>query len=135
MICIFCFYNVSSGIQAKLSFSKQFKHCNLITYDGSVWMAHEFDKEGFHFRTLNVFSSSSLLRGLRIIDSLTALIGVEVKEKASIRWKPYLVRSCNEIDRYISGIDIGFTFNPKHLYNKLLYSNSAKFDVLYDWRR
>lgn len=135
MICIFCFYNVSSGIQAKLAFSEEFKHCNIITFDGSHWLITEFDLQGIHIRGVKVFSSSSLLRGLKFIDSLVSMIVVDVGERAKISWKPYFVRSCNELDRYISGVDIGFTFNPKHLYNKLLRNDGTNYEILYHWRR
>lgn len=135
MICYFCFYNISSGIQANLAFSKKFKHCNLITYDGKTWVVTEFDIQGIHMREIEVRSGSSLIRGIKYIDSLIAIIVVQVYEKAKIKWKPYIVRSCNELDRYISGVDIGFTFNPKHLYNKLLKHNGNRYEVLYHWRR
>lgn len=135
MICFFCFYNVSSGVQARLAFSKTFKHCNIVTYDGQTWIATEFDLTGIHMRRINAHSGSSLIRGIKYIDSLTALVVVDVHEKASIIWKPYIVRSCNELDRYISGVDIGFTFNPKHLYNKLLKHHGNRYEVLYHWRR
>lgn len=135
MICIFCFYNVSSGVQAKLAFSKEFKHCNIITFDGAYWLVTEFDLNGIHTRGVKVFSSASLLRGLKYIDSLVAMIAVQVGERAQFKWKPYLVRSCNELDRYIAGIDIGFTFNPKHLYNKLLKHDGTNYEILYQWRR
>jgi hypothetical protein len=135
LICIFCFYNVSTGIQAQLAFSKVFRHCNIITFDGDNWLALEFDLQGFHSRRINVYSSSSLLRGLKFISSLQALIAVDIEEKAEICWKPFIVRSCNEIDRYISGVDVGFTFNPKHLYNKLIKNSGSNYQILYEWRR
>lgn len=135
MLCFFCFYNVSSGIQAKLAFNKVFKHCNIITFNGDIWLAVEFDLQGIHLRRIEAYSSSSLIRGLKCIDSLIALIVVEVFERKRVQWKPYLVRSCNELDRYISGVDVGFTFNPKHLYNKLLKYHGTNYEILYDWRR
>lgn len=135
MICIFCFYNVSSGVQAKLAFSKEFRHCHVITFDGQVWLVHEFDLYGIHSRKIQVFSSSALLKGMKQIDSLIAMVAVQVGDRTQFRWKPYLVRSCNELDRYISGVDVGFTFNPKHLYNKLLKHNGTNYEILYQWRR
>ncbi len=135
MISIFCFYNVSSGIQSKLAFSDTFKHCNIVTYNGETWLATEFDLTGIHMRQIHAHSAASLIRGLKYIDSLIALVAVDVKGKASIRWKPYIVRSCNELDRYISGVDVGFTFNPKHLYNKLIKYNGSNYDILTVWSR
>lgn len=135
MIHYFCFYNVSSGIQARLAFSKSFKHCNIITFDGDSWIVTEFDLTGIHMRKIDVLNGSSLIRGLKHIDSLIGLIVVDVAEKARIKWKPYLVRSCNELDRYIAGVDIGFTFNPKHLYNKLIKHDKSNYEILHHWRR
>jgi hypothetical protein len=135
MICFFCFYNVSSGIQSQLAFSKTFKHCNLITYDGEIWLATEFDLQGIHTRKIDAQKGSSLIRGIKHIESLIALVVVDVSDKVKVKWKPYIVRSCNELDRYISGVNIGLTFNPKHLYNKLLKYNGSNYEILHAWRR
>jgi hypothetical protein len=135
MIHVLCFYNVSTGIQARLSFSKIFKHCNIITFDGEMWIATEFDKTGILNRRVVVHSANSLLRGLKYIDSLIGIITIDVIQRASTKWKPFIVRSCNELDRYITGANIGFTFNPLHLYNKLLKHNGNGYRILYHWRR
>ena len=135
MLHFFCFYNQNTGPQSKLAFSDKFKHVNIISYDGQLWLASEFDATGFNFRKLNVLRGTSLIRGLKLIDSLTALVVVDVEEKTRITWKPFLVRSCNEIDRYISGVDIGFTFNPKHLYNKLQKYAGSNYEIIYLWER
>lgn len=126
---------MSTGVQARLAFSKVFKHCNIVTFDGETWLMHEFDLNGIHARRVDVLSSSSFIRGLKYISSLIAMIVVDVGEKTRFSWKPYLVRSCNELDRYISGVNTGFTFNPKHLYNKLLKYHGTNYEILYDWRR
>lgn len=135
LICIFCFYNVSTGIQSRLSFDKEFKHCNIITFDGEIWIAHEFDSTGIHTQRVNARSGAALLRGLKHIQSLISMIVVSVNKRASIAWKPFIVRSCNEFNRYVSGVNVGFTFNPKHLYNKLIEYNGINYDILYHWRR
>lgn len=134
MISIFCFYNQSSGVQASLAFSKTFKHCNIITYDGIAWICTEIDLHGIHPRYIDAHSGVALIRGLKIIKTLVALVVVDVDERFKSCWKPFIVRSCNEFDRYISGVDIGFTFNPKHLYNKLL-DKHTNYDILYTWSR
>jgi hypothetical protein len=135
LICFFCFYNKSTGIQSKLAFSELYRHCNIITYDGDIWLAHEFDHTGLINKRIKVYKSTSLLRGLKYIDSLISLIIVHVHTRAKHSWKPYIVRSCNELDRYIAGVDTGFTFNPKHLYNKLIKNHGTNYEILYHWRR
>lgn len=136
MIAYFLFYKVSSGVQAKLAFSSEFKHCNIVTFDGKYWIATEFDSTGIITRVIDVDNSESFMRGLKHIDSLVALVVVDITERKRHAWFPWWVRSCNELDRYISGVDIGFTFNPIHLFKKLLkYGGKRNYEILYAWRR
>jgi len=130
-----CFYNISAGIQAKLAFSQEFRHCNVITYDGESWLVTEFDAFGYQIQMVDVRSGASLIRGMKHVPSLTALIVIDVEKKARVCWKPFMVRSCNELARYVTGANIGFTFNPKHLYNKLIKYNCRNYDILHAWRR
>lgn len=71
------------------------------------------------------------------IPSLTALICVYVEQKVISKiWSPLMIRSCNEVLRPLSSVDIGFTFNPYHLYTKLLkYQYSRNYEILRHWRR
>lgn len=136
MIAIFLFYNISNGPQSRLSFSKDYKHCNVITYDGKHWLLFEFDALGLHAKILKVKSFDALARGLPLIPSLTSMIAVEIKSQRKYKWRPFLVRSCNEFNRYITNVDIGFTLNPRHLHGKLIkYNAKRNFDILRQWRR
>ncbi len=136
MIAYFLFYNEANGPQAWMGFSKEFSHCNIITFDGAHWVNFEMDKFGIHSRVLDVSSARGLIRGLKTIKGLTAMVCVEVGEPKAIRWKPWWVRSCNELGRYLSSVDVGFTFNPRHLYHKLLkYNGRRNYEILYAWRR
>jgi hypothetical protein len=136
LIAIFIFYKKSQGIQARLSFSEEFKHCNVITFDGTDWVMIDFDSTGLLTRRINCKTGSQLIRSIRVIQDVTAIISVEVKKRVKIKWKPFLVRSCNEISRHATGIDINFTFNPIHLYKKLLkYRNLRNYEMLSHWRR
>lgn len=136
MIAYFLFYNYSTGVQANLAFSKEFRHCNVITFDGENWVNVEFDATGILTRVLDVNDGWSLIRGLKTIKVLTAMVVVDINERKKVAWKPFWVRSCNELDRYVAGIDLGFTFNPRHLYSKLLrYNGKRNYEILYAWRR
>lgn len=136
MIAYFLFFNVATGKQAWMGFSQEFCHCNVIVYDGSHWINYDFDKYGIHGRVLDVPSGWQLIRGLKIIKSLSAMVCVEISQRKAISWKPWWVRSCNELDRYLTGVDVGFTFNPRHLYSKLLrYGGRRNYEILYAWRR
>lgn len=136
MISIFLFYNISTGIQSKLAFSKIFRHCNIITYDGEQWINFELDSLGVHACSIKVTKPEALIRGLKHIKELTAMITVETTKDFRHGWLPWWVRSCNEFDRYVSGVDIGFTFNPRHLFSKLIrYNMKRNYTILQVWRR
>lgn len=136
MIAIFIFYSKASGAQAALAFSKEFKHCNIITFDGEIWLMIDFDRTGLVTRRINCRNGTQLLRLLPINKDISAILSVEVGERARVRWKPLWVRSCNEVCRYVAGVDTGFTFNPVHLYQKLLrYKGKRNYEMLSAWRR
>lgn len=136
MIAIYCFYNISNGIQSRLAFSKEFKHCNIITFDGDYWINYELDCYGVHTKVLQVKDGAKLLRSLRILKPLIATVTVFVDYPVKVTWKPFWVRSCNEFTRYVGGVDIGLTLNPMHLYKKLLqYGEASNYQILNAWRR
>lgn len=136
LIAVFIFYDKASGAQARLAFSKEFKHCNIITFDGKDWIALDFDRTGLLTRKINCKDGETLLRNLHVVKEITAIVSVNVTERVKVMWKPWWVRSCNEICRYSSGVDVGFTFNPIHLYWKLLkYTGRRNYEVLTHWRR
>lgn len=136
MIAIYLFYDIAHGIQAPLAFSKEFRHCNVITYSGDIWLIIDFDREGLQTRRLQCANGDRLLRNLKVIKEVTAIISVNIEQRHKVAWKPWWVRSCNEICRYATGIDVGFTWNPTHLYKKLLqYNGKRNYEVLSAWRR
>jgi hypothetical protein len=136
LIAMFVFYSYSSGIQARLAFSKEFRHCNVITFDGRDWIVIDFDRTGLIARTIHCKGAESLLKTLPIIKEVTAIVTVDIKERSKYRWSPWWVRSCNEICRYRAGIDLSFTFNPAHLYYKLLKDRRRRnYRILAHWRR
>jgi hypothetical protein len=136
MIAVFLFYDIANGIQSKLSFSKQFKHCNIITFDGRDWIALDFDRTGLVMRKIYCKDGAQLLRNIRVIQSITAIVSVDIAQKKRFMWSPWWVRSCNEVCRYTAGVDIGWSFNPIHLYKKLLkYRHKRNYEILSHWRR
>ncbi len=136
LIAVFIFYSKASGVQARLAFSEEFKHCNIITFDGKDWIMLDFDRTGLLTRRIKCKSGKTLLRNLHVVPEITAIMSVSIKDRKKTPWSPWWVRSCNEICRYASGIDIGFTFNPVHLYSKLIkYRHNRNYEVLSTWRR
>lgn len=96
----------------------------------------DFDQYGFVLRTVKVTQASDFIRNLKRNETISAIITVEVGERKRNPWRLYLVRTCNEFARYVTGIAIGLTFNPVHFYNKLLrYDNKRNYRILSQWRR
>jgi hypothetical protein len=136
LIAIIIFYNKSHGIQAKLAFSNELRHCNVVTFDGNHWIAMDFTKEGLITRCVKVKDSIKFIHHLKSIPEATAILSVNINERHKVMWKPWLVRSCNEICRYATGVDTGWTFNPRHLYSKLIkYDSRRNYQILTHWRR
>lgn len=135
LIAIFLFYDISSGKQAHLSFSDEFRHCNVIIFDGRDWIASDFTAEGIVNRVAKVSTGARFIEALKKIPSLQAMVVTYIDKRHKTSWRPWWVRSCNEVCRYISSIKIGFTFNPRHLYNKLLKCRKGNYEVISHWRR
>jgi hypothetical protein len=136
LIAVFIFYKIATGVQAKLAFHDDFKHCNCITFDGSDWIMLDFDHTGLLTRKIKCPNGSKLINSLSIIQDVTAVVVVNVQNRHKSSWRPFWVRSCNEVCRYATGVNIGFTFNPVQLYRKLLnYRHKRNYEVLYAWRR
>lgn len=136
LIAIFLFYNVSNGIQSFLAFDQNLKHCDTIIYDGKDWILLAMDTTGLNMRRIKCPSGVQLLQRLPLMPELSGLISVHVESRHKVLWKPLWTRSCNEVCRYTAGIDIGFTFNPRHLWSKILkYNGKRNYQVLSAWRR
>lgn len=136
LIAYYLFFDIASGPQAILSFSKLFKHQTTIIFDGDSYIHFEMDKTGILYRRLAVTNSESLMRAIWIEKHLVAIITVDISKRKKVRWYPYIIRSCNEIARYLTGIDLGLTLNPKHFYRKILkYDKQRNYEILYHKER
>lgn len=142
MIAIFLFYNQSEGKQHWMSFSKTYRHTNAIINNNGLWVYFDMDLQGIKYHILNP-QPKSMARLIRLLKtnckkSLTALVAVEVKdeERPRISWKPWWIRSCNEFNRYLTGVDVGLSLNPRHLYKKLLrFDQKMNYRILNEWSR
>jgi hypothetical protein len=136
LIAVIIFYNKSQGPSQRLAFSSEFRHCNTITYDGDDWIMTEFLPSGLLIRRVKCKDGPTLVEKLRIIPEATAIISLAIDPRKKVPWFPWWVRSCNEVCRYVSGADTGWTFNPWHLYRKLIkYDQRRNWTVLSHWRR
>jgi len=135
-ICIFLFYNKAQGKQVKYIRNKKYLHCNIISFDGSDCHLLEITTSGIECRRIKSKSMIKVFERLKSIDSIETQICVSVSNKHKVKWFPLAIKSCNEFCRYVSGVNIGFTYDPFSLYKKLLkYNNKRNFEILRTWER
>lgn len=137
MIAIFLFYNKTYGIQNWLSFNKNLKHCNVITYDGRDWVMTSFNNLGINNRVVKINNSEGLIKRMKTFsDNMSAIVVANIKERKVNRWFPFGINSCNEICRISSGIDCGLTLNVAHFYHKLIMLDGlTNYEIDYFWRK
>lgn len=135
MIHFLLFYNKSNRTASWMT-DADFKHCDIITFDGDDYRHLSWDNRGIVCRRIRTRSCSRLISALRVIPELTALLVIDCEDRVSLAWRPLVVQTCNEFCRYVSGIDIGFTLTPHHLHRKVLeWSGKRNFKILSAWRR
>lgn len=76
-----------------------------------------------------------LIAEAKKLSDVEAIVGVDLAERAHFRWTGLSIPMCNEFARALIGLDIGMTWNPRHLYKKLLkYDQKRNFEIFYHWR-
>lgn len=137
MIAIFLFYDKTHGINKSLTFSKDLKHCNIITFDGRGYVMTTLDQTGISSRIIRIGNLSKFLKRLpALMPDLSSIISTFINCRAKRKWNPLSINSCNEVSRRISGIDLPITFNVATLYYYLIYFNGKReYDIDYIWRR
>jgi hypothetical protein len=136
VIAVFLFYNQGIGKYRPFSFSNELVHCALLCYEGDQCILFEIAPTGFIYRILKSNDVNKNLNAIKKLPMLSAFITVLVKEKKKIKAWPIKWYTCNEVCRYFSGVDIGWTFNPKVLFKKLIkLKNQRNYELLASWRR
>jgi hypothetical protein len=136
MIAIFLFYNKALGKQTKWIINKEFVHCHVMINNGDGFILFELTSNGIDCHVVPAKKPMTIIRNVKRMDSLVASICIWRSKSPKMHWRPLMIRSCNEFSRLIAGVDIGFTYEPLHLYNKLLkYHNQTNYEVLDAWRR
>jgi len=136
MIAVFLFYNSGIGKYNLFTFSKKLVHCALLCFQGDHCILFEIAPSGFNYRILRSNDINKNLDNIKNLPMLTSFIVTFIKKPKKVREFPIKWYTCNEVCRYFSGIDIGWTFNPRHLYQKLFrYKDRTNYELLAHWRR
>lgn len=133
----FLFYDTAIGRQSRLSFSKDKKHVDVMVYENDTVTCFQYSGKGIEHRVFKTDDILKVLKGIKLIPELSHYILVSMyKEHKGKRWLPFHINSCNEVCRKIGRVEIGWTFNPAHLYKKLVKLNGkTNFTVVSVWSR
>ena len=139
MLAIFVFHNRTRHRFMNLfTFSRDFKHVDVYIYNVqfNMWIGFRTGRDGITYSLSNIEDSSKLINKLSEIKEINHIIGVQIRYRAYFPWIPLTIPMCNEFARMITGINVGFTWNPCNLYNKLLkYDGKRNYDIFFTWRR
>lgn len=136
MKALILFYDQAHGKHVKYAFSKDFRHCKVITHVNNHFISIESDKSGIYAKHLDHKSIHGVIDYHKQSTNLSAYLYLDLLKDNPLPWFPFWIRSCNEVCRYVTAIDIGFTFNPKHMYNKILKHNGLRnYRIIDAWRR
>lgn len=118
------------------TFSRHFKHVDVYIFDGSQWTGFRMASDGITYAVSGFENGRDLLIEAKKLEHVEAILGVDLAERAHFGWSGLTIPMCNELCRALTGIDVGFTWSPRHLYNKLLkYDQKRNFEIFYRWRR
>lgn len=135
-IAVVLFFNHTHVPIKRYFTSKEFKHCSVFFDDGKHKWYCDINECGLSVRILDDTNTTKFVNRLKLKPSVSALIALTIKNNTQFGYSPFIMKSCNEMVRYYSSLDIGITFTPKHLYNKLLwYNNERNYSILHHWRR
>lgn len=136
VLAIYLFYDQARGKQDKYAFSNRFRHLDIYTYLHSAWLVHRFGSGGIEYQLSRFKDGSSIISHCTTIQTITRIVAVNIDKRATFLWRPLWSRTCNELARYLTAVDIGFTYSPRHFYSKLLeYDCKTNYQILSIWRR
>lgn len=135
-LAIFLFYNQARGKQDRYAFSKHFRHLDTYVYSGDRWVLFRFGSAGIEYAISKFKTGAEIITKLSKIPSMFRIIALNIDKRSKFQWRPLWGRTCNELARYLTAIDIGTTYSPRHFYSKLLkYDNKRNYQILTIWRR
>lgn len=132
----FLFFNISYVWYRHL-LDKNYKHCMLLIQDGLTEsiVLYGLHADGIAIRTSRCNSLERYLAHMVEYQRLVSYIVVDIKWSVRIKQPLIRVNTCNELVRIASGINVGFTRTPKHLYDKIYLQVSSQYTILKKWNR
>lgn len=136
MIAIFLFFNKGLGKFVKFIRDKDFLHAAVICYQGDVPILMEASESGISYRVVKTPDMASLMEKIILMPSLTHYVAVKINKEILITEFPFKYFTCNEVCRFVSGVDIGMTLSPKHLFQKLVnFKNNKNYFLMNVWSK
>jgi hypothetical protein len=136
MLAIFVFHNKTRHrIMNLFTFSKSFKHVDIYVKQ-KEWIGFRMTRNGIEFAMSGYENGRYIVNGAIEQPNVEAILCLDIHGRAEYPWIPLTIPMCNEFSRYLSGVDISFSWNPRNLYNKLLkYDHKRNYEIFFQWRR
>lgn len=135
MLVIFAFTNEPKGTKIPYTLHKDFQSVYIFAFSDYRWIKFYFDKRGIQHKETNR-TAGKLLSILKRQHKVKTILIADVENPVSGWYFPLMIQSCNEIMRYLTGVDVGVTLNPFHLYRKLLkYDKKRNYSILFEWTK
>jgi hypothetical protein len=136
VIAIFLFFNKGLGKFVNFIRDKDFLHAAVICYQGDVPVLMEASESGISYRVVKTSDMTNLMEKIILMPSLTNYVAVKINKGIFITEFPFKYFTCNEVCRFVSGVDIGLTLSPKHLFQKLVdFKNHKNYFLMNVWSR
>lgn len=129
------FFDKSSVYWSK--FLKRFKHCALLVFDElqNTVLFYGLQTNKIIMRTSVCNSFDQYIEHLLNIKSLVCYLILEVHKPSNKNHKLVTILTCNELVRISTGINVGFTLTPNHLYKKICLNISPNYTIIQLWNR
>lgn len=135
-----CFLFFENSIGKFSSFlSKNYKHCVLLVHHPKTYSlgVYGLNVDGIKAQISVIDDFKKYIDKIPIhLPELKSYILIRVDgTRPAIKQTLFMFYTCNEIIRLISGINIGFTITPKHLYNKIICNKTPNYTIIDTWHR
>lgn len=136
MIYIFLFYQKNEGLPAWLPLHPYFRHCDYLMCDGDGWVSVTFGRRGVKMGAKWHINYAKVIKTIERIPEVSGYVVIKKTRDYIRRWFPIQLRTCNEMSRIMTGLNISFTSSPYALFKKLLkYNGERNYRILEYWTK
>lgn len=132
----FLFYNYRYRWPSYFS-PKAFSHVSLLIQGKQGWYSFNPTDAMGEIREYAWKDSDRVLKTLTKVPTLSHIVGLvltSIKKPPKLYFPIMLPTACHNLVKYVSGVDLGWAFNPYFLYRQLLkYDQKRNYEIVRKW--